>query len=190
MEFFYNIDVSIFYFINKTIANTFFDKLFVLITTQENWYLTYIFLIYFLWTRHRLKGKAFVLILVLTITVSDQLSSQVIKEIFERIRPCHSLEDVRLLVHCGAGKSFPSSHSVNNFAFATLMSSFFTRYKLHFFIIASLIAISRVYVGVHYPADVLFGAFLGLAIGYVFVLIFKNLTNLEFYKKFESKIES
>lgn len=91
-----------------------------------------------------------------------------------RIRPCHTLPDIRLLVPCGGGKSFPSSHAVNNFAFAILLGSFFKEYKFHFIILASLVAFSRVYVGVHYPSDVIFGSILGCIIGFVFVYLHRN----------------
>ncbi|MFN3270169.1 MAG: phosphatase PAP2 family protein, partial [Candidatus Kapaibacteriota bacterium] len=74
METLYNIDLSIFYFINKSIANPIFDKLFVLLTVQENWYLLYAVLIYFLWSKYQIRGKIFILVLVLTIFVADQLS--------------------------------------------------------------------------------------------------------------------
>ncbi|MEJ5287264.1 MAG: phosphatase PAP2 family protein [Bacteroidota bacterium] len=175
METLFNIDLSIFYFINKSIANPIFDKLFVLLTVQENWYLLYSVLIYFLWSKYQIRGKIFILLLVITIFVADQLSSHLIKELVGRIRPCHTLQDIRLLVPCGGGKSFPSSHAVNNFAFAILLGSFFRNYRVHFIVIATLIAISRIYVGVHYPSDVVGGAILGTLVGFLFVYIHRNL---------------
>lgn len=168
------IDLTLLFFINKTISNPIFDKLFVLITVQENWYIVYAILIYFLLFKFHWRGRAILITLVLTVTVADQLSSHLIKELVERIRPCHDIPDIRLLVPCGAGKSFPSSHAVNNFASAIVLGSFFKDYKTHFLVIASLIAISRVYVGVHYPSDVIAGAILGTLIGLLFVYIYQK----------------
>ncbi|MFN3781727.1 MAG: phosphatase PAP2 family protein, partial [Candidatus Kapaibacteriota bacterium] len=161
MDFLLNLDTGLLFFINRTLANPIFDRLFVLLTVQEHWYIVYAVLIYFLLFKFERKGRLFLLTLIITIAVADQLSSHVIKELVGRLRPCHNLSDIRLLVPCGAGKSFPSSHAVNNFAAAIFLGSFFRNYRSHFIIIASLIAISRVYVGVHYPSDVLAGALLG-----------------------------
>lgn len=77
-------------------------------------------------------------------------------------RPCHALQNVHLLVSCGSGFSFPSSHAVNNFAGALILAFFFPRNKWWFFGIAAIVAFSRVYVGVHYPFDVIGGAVIGL----------------------------
>jgi undecaprenyl-diphosphatase len=102
------------------------------------------------------------LLLIVTIVFSDQFSSSTIKYWFERPRPCHVLHNVRLLVSCGSGYSFPSSHAVNNFAGALILAFFFPRGKWWFFGFAAIVAYSRVYVGAHYPSDILGGAIIGL----------------------------
>lgn len=174
-EFLYQIDLTIFYFLNHTIANPIFDKLFVLLTTQECWYITYAVLIFFLLTRFGAKGRYFVVVLIIGIFLSDQISSQILKGWIGRIRPCHFLSDVRLLVPCGGGKSFPSSHAVNNFALAVFLTYFFRYYSIHFFSLAALIAISRVYVGVHYPSDIIGGAIIGYFIARLIIILYHNL---------------
>lgn len=168
-NFFYEIDLAIFYFFNHTIANPFLDSFFVVLTTQECWYIAYGVLIFFLLTKFGTQGKFFLIFLIFSIVITDQLSSHLIKEIVGRVRPCHILSDVRLLVACGGGKSFPSSHAVNNFALAVLLSNFFKVYRYHFFLLAGLVAISRVYVGVHYPSDVICGAVIGFCIAQLMV---------------------
>ncbi len=183
MDFLLNLDIGLLFFINRTLANPIFDKIFTLLTVQEHWYIVYTILIYFLLFKFQWRGRIFLLTLMLAITLADQLSSHVIKELVERIRPCHTFSDIRLLVPCGAGKSFPSSHAVNNFAAAIILGSFFKNYKIHFILLASLIAFSRVYVGVHYPSDVLAGAILGTLIGVLFIYFHKKLI----YKLFKNK---
>lgn len=184
MNFLHSIDLSIFYFFNHTISNPICDWLFILITTQTNWYIAYGILIYFLLTKFGWEGRAILVLLILTIVIADQLSSHVVKEVVARVRPCWELPDVRLLVPCGGGKSFPSSHAVNNFAFAVVMSYYFRRYRVIFYVVATFIALSRVYVGVHYPSDVVSGAIIGYSVAlgivflykkYIFVVISKQL---------------
>lgn len=147
------------------------------ITTNNHWILVYILVVISLLWKGGKKGKICVLMLFIIITLSDQISSSLIKEAVGRIRPCHVLSDINLLVPCGGGKSFPSSHAVNNFAAALTLSHFYREYKWVFFSIAAFIAFSRVYVGVHYPLDIISGAVLGLLISFCIILLYTRLSN-------------
>jgi len=167
-EVLYGIDVAVFRFLNQTIANPVFDLLMPFLTDLNKQPII-LFLVgaglIALAVKGGVMGRTTVILLILTILLSDQLNSSVIKHLFTRIRPCHVLNDVHLLVGCGSGYSFPSSHAVNNFAVATVLSYFYRKWLWAFMTFAGVVAFSRVSVGVHYPFDILAGAVLGVVIG-------------------------
>ena len=185
LDFLLNIDTAIFYFINITLSNPVFDKLFPYITTNSSWTLVYIILFYILFFKTGRTGKFCALALIITIFVSDQFNSQILKEIFGRLRPCHTLSDINLLVTCGGGKSFPSSHAVNNFAAASVLAYFFKKYRWYVLIIAFLVAFSRVYCGVHYPFDVISGGIIGYFIGLAISVLIEKFNNYLINRKKE-----
>jgi undecaprenyl-diphosphatase len=167
-DFLYYIDVNIFYFINQTISFKFLDKFFLIITDVKHWYIAYIILWFILFLKGGRTGKIAAIGAIILIAFSDQLSSHLLKNVITRVRPCHVLENVKLLVSCKNSFSFPSSHAVNNFALAVFMLRLFPKYKWILIIIASLVAISRPYLGLHYPSDILGGAVIGSVFGYIF----------------------
>ena len=81
------------------------------------------------------------------------------------------IDGIRLLVPKGGRYGFVSSHAANMYASATILGYFYFRYKKVFFTIALMVAFSRVYVGVHYPADILFGGLLGYGLGWIVLTI-------------------
>ncbi len=165
-EFLYSIDKAVFFFINRTISNPVLDWLMPFLTDlNKQKPAVAVAAILWLWLMIQggKRGRTAGILLVLSIIASDQFSSSVLKNLFARIRPCHALQGVRLLVDCGSGFSFPSSHAVNNFAGATILSHFYRKYAWGWFSLASLIALSRPYIGVHYPSDIAGGAVIGWA---------------------------
>jgi len=168
MEFLYSIDLAVFYFFNHTISTGFLDRFFSIITDVNRWYIAYVILVGITFFKGGRRGKIAVIGLILLIIVTDQTGYRILKELFERVRPCNALTDAITPVGCAGGFSFPSNHALNNFAAAVFLLRLFPAYKWIFLIVAILISISRVYLGVHYPSDVLGGALIGVAFGYLF----------------------
>jgi undecaprenyl-diphosphatase len=108
------------------------------------------------------RGRELAVAFAVTLLLTDQISSHVIKPWVGRTRPCFSVPGVTALVHQIRSASFPSSHAANSFGAATLIALHDRRWAGAAWGIAALVGISRVYVGVHYPSDVLAGALLGV----------------------------
>lgn len=166
------LDKQIFTFINSGLANPVTDFLMPYITEFKVWLPLYIVGIFYLLFRFKIKGMYILIVLLLAVGLSDLINAAILKEFFARVRPCRALDNVHLLVNCGGGLSFPSNHAVNNFAAATVLSSYFKRKRSVLFFFASLVSISRVFVGVHYPGDVIAGAIEGIIIGGLLVYLF------------------
>ncbi len=182
-----NIDLKTFYFINKTLSNQVFDVIMPIITEAKTWLPIIVVFIIYQFFRCGIKGKLCIVSLIIGILLCDQISSALIKELVNRPRPCHILQDINLLVPCGAGKSFPSSHAANSMMLVTIISLFYNKHRYWLISLAILVGFSRIYVGVHHPLDVLCGLILGVIIGtFVYWLvqyIYKNHVEPKILKK-------
>ena len=116
----------------------------------------------------RVRGLRFLVLAVVSVVVADAMGTHLFKYSFLRARPCIALADVRLLVGCTNLPSFPSNHAVNASVLATLTTLHMPRLWLPAAALAFLVGYSRVYVGVHYPLDVLAGSLLGIAVAVAF----------------------
>ena len=163
-----NVDKKIFTFFNSSIANPVFDIFFPIITNQDIWIIPILLGIIILSIKGGTKGRIASIVLIIGVILADYSSAQIIKPYFQRLRPSHDiLDQIRLLVPKGGRYGFVSSHAANMCVSATILGYFYSKQKRLFFTIASLVAFSRVYVGVHYPADIVFGGLLGYGLGWI-----------------------
>ncbi len=171
-NFFINIDITVFYFINHHLQNVFFDWLMPLISDGRKWFPLFGGVYVWLWWKGGKNGRIAAVLIIFVILLSDQLSSSVLKPLFQRQRPCVVLSNVNMLTGLKTSFSFPSSHAANSFAAAFLFTHYLPHWKWTVFILAFLSGFSRVYVGVHYPSDVLGGALLGLLCAWFVIQIY------------------
>ncbi|HEY1018851.1 MAG TPA: phosphatase PAP2 family protein [Sediminibacterium sp.] len=168
-------DTQLFLKINTEWTNPLLDSIYPWYREANAWVPLYLFLIVFAIMNFKGKALPWILFAVLTATLTDQLSSSFIKNLVERPRPCREellMGQVRLILNnCSGGYSFPSSHATNHFGFAMFLfltlRPIMKKWGYVFFIWAATIAYGQVYVGVHYPLDILAGTLLGCLIGYL-----------------------
>ncbi|WP_395804902.1 phosphatase PAP2 family protein [Daejeonella sp.] len=165
-------DRDLFFAINHGLSNSFFDWLMPILRDRYTWVLLYLFIIVFSIKNYGKQGFIMLLFLAMTFGISDFLSSSVIKPNVQRLRPCNETEiktNVNNLVDCGTGYSFPSSHATNHFGIAVfLIMMFYHKWKIILpigILWAASISFAQIYVGVHYPIDILTGSLLGSSIG-------------------------
>lgn len=172
------LDHSLFYLINSEWTNPFLDWLMPVWRNKYFWLPAYFFIIFFAIFNYGKKSYWFILFMIAGVGTADFTSSHFVKKTIKRTRPCNdaSLQQVRSLVSCGSGYSFTSSHATNHFAisyflFATLGIQF---KKIRGWLIAwaASVSFAQVYVGVHFPVDVISGMILGILIAKLFVWMY------------------
>jgi undecaprenyl-diphosphatase len=159
-------------------SNTVFDFYLPVLRNKLFWIPVYVFIISFLFFRYKKAAWLLLLFLILTLGAADIISSHLIKKNVERIRPCN-VEQLHTIprVSCGSGYSFTSSHAANHFALSVFLILSVARrrsVKGILFFWAFIVSFSQVYVGVHYPLDVIMGALLGTFIAFVFYYLYKK----------------
>lgn len=177
MDFFQRLDEILFYFINVTLANPVTDQFMPFITERTNWFIFYVLIWLYLVIKGGVRGRVSAILIIILILITDQLSNNIIKPYFQRIRPCHTLPNVHLLIECSDAYSFPSIHAVNNFAAATLFSYFYPDMKYFLFSGALIVASSRIFCGIHYPFDILGGAIIGIMFAWLIIYLWKLVNN-------------
>ena len=160
------IDTWAFLKLNAGAANPVFDAIMPIVTNIKYWRWPILIYLISLAVAGGGKGRSAVLVALVLFTVTDQLSSHVLKDWIGRLRPCHVVEGVRLLGGCGGSKSMPSGHAVNTMAAAIFFGLTFRRWFPLLLFLSILVSYSRIYLGIHYPADMLAGWLLGGGIAY------------------------
>ena len=133
----------------------------------------YLFLLLFMLLNFRKKAGWWIVYFIVTVSLMDTVGNKLIKQTVQRLRPCNDPDMIASLVlrvpNCGTGYSFISNHAANHFAMA--MFAFLTigslagNWRWLFFVWAFSIGWAQIYVGVHYPSDVLAGALAGILLG-------------------------
>ncbi len=175
-----DIDQAIFYQVNGIWHHPVLDSILPWTRHSNNWIPLYLGLLG--WMVYQLGWKTWkwFLFALLNVGLTDQVSSSIFKPLFHRLRPCNDpalLGKTRLLLdHCSGGFSFTSSHAANHFGLA--MFIFITwgtaqqKITKYFFVWAGVIAYAQMYVGVHYPLDILGGTIIGLLAGYGMAILY------------------
>ncbi|MGE3975026.1 MAG: phosphatase PAP2 family protein [Bdellovibrionales bacterium] len=174
------LDQNIFQLINSEWVHPILDSIMPVITDLHRvpWVIQYVIpALLILGFIMRTRKTFFVAFgITLSLLLVDLIAYRLIKNNIQRDRPEIVLSQVQLKTHSHSGHSFPSLHAANMFAAATIISAIFPRASYFVFFFAILVAYSRIYVGVHFPADVIGGAFIGSLSGWLVLKVIRYFT--------------
>lgn len=165
-------DNYILFTISRSIRNRYLDKVMPIITSLGNLGIVWIMIagVLMINEQHRLIGG----VVILTLIISTLIGEGIIKHIVRRARPCSYKESMHLLIDKPLSYSFPSGHTLSSFAVAEVLSAYFEQFRIIFLAIAFLIALSRIYLYVHYPTDVIAGIIIGIVCSKIVFIILQG----------------
>ncbi len=176
------LDEYLFLYLNK-FHYDFLDSLVWWISDFRTWIPLFICWIYLLYKKNKQYFLTSLLAIIVIITLSDQISSKIFKPYFQRLRPSHEeklnqkihlLEEKKGQVYKGGKYGFVSSHAANSFAIAFFLFLYIGRkYSFYWFLWAFLVSYSRIYLGVHYPLDIIVGGMVGILVSYLTFFSFR-----------------
>ena len=175
-----SIDSELFLFLNG-LHTDWLDPIMIAVTRMWLWVPIYLLLIYWVVKQYGKRCWWVFLTVCLVVLCSDQLSAHVCKPLFHRLRPCFNVDFQDLIYlpqgHAGGQFGFVSSHAANTFAFAAFLTPVLSNYRpwagITLYLWAFITSYSRIYIGFHYPADILCGALLGILVGLVLWKVFQ-----------------
>jgi undecaprenyl-diphosphatase len=171
------LDVALFRWINQGSRNPFFDQVMPFITEFDHWRYPLLALWLILFFRGGRETKVTLLLVAALVGILDYSNSFFFKHLFARPRPCRTLVDVHVFWPCPRSFSFPSNHAANVFGAAFFLSGVYRPWAPLLIFLALLVGYSRVYVGEHYPLDVLGGALLGALGAGLMLLVRREILN-------------
>lgn len=157
--------------IRKYLKNKYLDRLMPIVTSMGNLGIIWIALAIVLLLDKPYKTIG--VIVILTLIISTVVGEGIVKHMVRRVRPCNE-KNIALLISKPISYSFPSGHTSSSFAVAGVLSMYFSEYKIIFMAIAFLIALSRLYLYVHYPTDIIGGIIIGILCSKLVFIILKE----------------
>ncbi len=160
-------------------GSTTYDGLWLIITKQVYWTPFFLFLAYLLYKKIGIKKLGIIILFIAIILFCCNTSVEFFKATFQRLRPCNDpeLKDIIRIVHQSDSYSFFSGHASNSMAtmiFLYLILKKYYKYTFLIFLYPLIFAYSRIYLGVHFPTDILTGYVFGAIFGYVFYKIYQK----------------
>ena len=180
IEWIQHVDKLVFSFVQTKLSARWLDGFMLIMRNPVTWIPLYIFILYRVLKFEKSVALKFICLSLLCFAVTDYSTANLFKPLFERLRPCYDSETesiVRGIINCGGKYSFPSSHAANHFGLASFW--FYSLYLITgqkwrwLWVWALLISFAQVYVGVHFPLDVLGGALLGTFTGVSLAKVFR-----------------
>ena len=167
-------DKTLFSFVRNSLRNPLCDFLMPLVSDKWNWLLPVLGLCVYSFVKDKRRGSLQILWSILVVILVDAGATALKSETL-RLRPQQEISQIGMLLQRPASSSFPSNHAANSFALATLLTIYYPKMAGVFFTAAAVVGFSRIYLGEHYPLDVLAGALLGTSVALAFAMMIRSL---------------
>ncbi len=174
MDFLHTIDIALFNFLNGTISNPALDFFMPIITKQNVWGIPIALVAITGIIIGDKKTKYIMLGVIFAVGLGDHISSGILKPLVGQLRPCKELAELQLRINCGGKFGFVSGHATGTMIMATWFGYHYKKWMPYFVAFALLVSFSRIYVGVHWPSDVLGGMILGIGLGRGFIYVWSR----------------